>query len=79
MQHQSAGLRWGWGIDHGRDAHKNVLYVDLPTGQVSFHTEHRGEGPKYPGTWDGMKGVTVDRILRWVARVLDGRHEGATQ
>jgi hypothetical protein len=42
------GFRWGWGIDKAMapdDPHKNVLYVDIPTGQVSFHSPVRLAGP----------------------------------
>lgn len=70
-------LRWGWGIDPTQPRHNAVLYVDLPTGQVSFHTEGRGEGPDYPGEWDGIPGKSPDRILRFTARVLAGE-EGSS-
>lgn len=66
------GLRWGWGIDHLQVVHRNVLYIDLPTGQVSFHAEWRSRGPDYPGEWDGCRDASVDRVVRWVAQVLDG-------
>lgn len=68
-------MTWGWGIDDPldpidfeyctyipRNRPIEVLYVDLPTGQVSFHSPQRGIGPKYPGTWDGMQHRTSDRI-----------------
>jgi len=63
-------ITWGWGIDAQQAFHNVVLYVDLPTGQVSFHTDQRGVGPDYPGEWDGKLGVSADRIIRFVARVL---------
>lgn len=69
-------LRWGWGIDAALqergDPHHHVFYVDLPDGigQVSFHTGTRGEGPDYPGQWDGMPGQSADRICRWAGRLL---------
>lgn len=66
------GLRWGWGIDHVQVVHRNVLYVDLPTGQVSFHAEWRSFGPDYAGVWDGCRDASADRIVRWVAQVLEG-------
>jgi len=74
---EECGLGWGWGEDPQQPFHKFVLYVDLPTGQVSFHTDQRGEGPDYPGEWDGVPGGSVDHILRWVARLLDAAAEGA--
>ena len=62
---------WGWGIDDKQPVYRHVLYVELPTGQASFHTEYRGAGPDYAGTWDGIEGQSADRILRWCARLLD--------
>jgi hypothetical protein len=58
--------------DPATPAYSHVLYVDLPTGQVSFHTAARDDGPAYAGAWDGIKGQGPDRIIRWVARLLDG-------
>jgi hypothetical protein len=63
-------MRWGWGTDPTQSVHNAVLYVDLPTGQVSFHTGLRGIGPDYPGEWDGRVGQSPDRIIRFVVRVL---------
>lgn len=71
-------LRWGWGTDAAQGRHNVVLYVDLPTGQVSFHTEARGPGPDYPGEWDGARDRSVDRICRWAARLLAGDGGAAT-
>jgi hypothetical protein len=69
------GIRWGWGDDPEQSVHRAVLYVDLPTGQVSFHSDHRGDGPDYPDQWDGIRGVALDRIIRFAARML--RADGA--
>lgn len=68
-----ASIVWGWGEDPAQEFHRHVLYVDLPTGQVSFHTGQRGEGPEYVDGWDGQRGKSPDRILRWIARLLEGR------
>lgn len=64
-------LMWGWGTDNKQAFHSDVLYVDLPTGQVSFHTARRGAGPDYLGQWDGMPGESAGRICRWCAALLD--------
>ncbi len=72
-----AGITWGWGEDDKQPFHKTVLYIDLPTGQVSFHTSARGAGPNYAGAWDGVPNASADRILRWVARVFRDCELGA--
>jgi hypothetical protein len=76
VQHanQLLGIKWGWGSDEalrGRgDPHHHIIYVELPTGQVSFHTGTRHEGPDFAGQWDGVRRQSVDRICRFVARLL---------
>lgn len=68
----AAGFAWGWGIDDEQPVHRHVLYVELPTGQVSFHTDHRGSGPDQPHPFDGQHGRSPWRIVQWVAQLLDG-------
>lgn len=70
MWSDTIGIVWGWGVDAKQDYHRHVLYVELPTGQVSFHTAARGEGPDYEKGWDGMRGQSADRVIRWCARLL---------
>jgi hypothetical protein len=60
-------LPWGWKLDPAQAFHNWVLYVDLPNGQVSFHTAMRGHGPDYPGEWDGVKNMSAARVCRFVA------------
>lgn len=64
------GLVWGWGEDDKAPVYRWVIYIDLPSGQVSFHSPARGDGPDYPSAWDGIAGQSVPRILRYVADVL---------
>lgn len=72
IQHADVvGITWGWAEDPAQEYHKVVLYIDLPTGQASFHTERRGQGPAYASSWDGRRGETVGRICRFVACYLD--------
>lgn len=73
QEHADAlGLVWGWKRDESeRGPHNQVFYLDIPTGQISFHTAPRGEGPDYPGKWDGIRGESPDRICRWVAQILE--------
>lgn len=52
------GIRWGWKEDWETVFGENcsyVLYVDIPFGQVSFHSPQRGIGPDYRGEWDKSK------------------------
>ena len=65
------GIAWGWGVDEDQARHNVVLYVDLPEGQVSFHTARRGQGPDYPGAWDGERLVGATRVCRFAASVLE--------
>ena len=72
-QHASSmGLVYGWQRDDDTGGYPWVLYVDLPTGQVSFHAPSRGLGPDYPGIWDGVRNVSADRIVRWCELVVAG-------
>jgi hypothetical protein len=53
LSDDNCGLTWGWGRDEKNQVARNVLYVELPQGQVSFHCVHRHRGPDYPQDWDG--------------------------
>jgi hypothetical protein len=64
-----SGLVWGWGIDEGQPFNHHVLYVDLPCGQVSFHSGERMAGPDYPGQWDGKR-VSEARVISYCAHLL---------
>jgi hypothetical protein len=68
-------ITWGWAEDPEQPVHRHVLYVDLPTGQVSLHTAARGAGPDYTAPWDGVRGQGADRICRWIGRLLSERAE----
>lgn len=68
---ESLSISWGWGRDLQQEFHQWVLYVDLPTGQVSFHTAARGVGPDYPGQWDGVRGTGAIRIIRWASSLSE--------
>lgn len=65
------GIRYGWKEDPNvifEDQASFVLYVDLPTGQVSFHNPRRGNGPDYPGMWDQSK-RSQERIIEFCDQV----------
>lgn len=73
-EHAAAcGLLWGWGVDEHQPYHRHVLYVELRNGQVSFHTDRRGEGPDAPREWDGARDASPQRICGFVAQLLEGK------
>jgi hypothetical protein len=65
------GWRWGWKEDAAQQIYPWVLYVELPTGQVSFHAAARGVGPDYPGEWDRQP-LSAERVIRFVDSLLQG-------
>ena len=65
-------LAWGWKRDPHTPGFEWVLYVVLPTGQVSFHSAVRGTGPEFSGDWD-QSGASRDRILAWCDQLLQER------
>lgn len=51
------GCNVGWGVDDN-EPDWPVLYIDLPTGQISYHIprelyERLPNRPEYSGAWDG--------------------------
>jgi hypothetical protein len=66
-------LTYGWAEDSAQEFHRWVLYVDLPTGQVSFHAAARGTGPDYAGQWDGSTDEGAGRICRWISQLLTAK------
>lgn len=64
------GISFGWGRDEG-GRNPWVLYVDLPLGQVSFHSPERYDGPDYAGGWDGLR-ASEGRIIRFCDSVIAG-------
>jgi hypothetical protein len=69
-------LIWGWKEDPVQKHAKFVLYVNLPQGQVSFHSPIRLDGPDYPKEWDGERG-SERRIIEFCQRLLE--HPEATE
>lgn len=75
----STGIVYGWGRDGMACAYVHVLYIDLPgQGQVSFHSPTRGNGPDYPGVWDGQH-ASQPRILAFCDAVLANLLQGMQQ
>lgn len=69
------GIEWGWGFDEKAKGFEHVLYIEIPTGQVSFHSERRGDGPDYGKPWDGVRHSAAGRICAWIGRLLDEQAE----
>jgi hypothetical protein len=66
------GIKWGWKIDPEvvfGESPSYVLYVDIPPGQVSFHSPSRGDGPDYPGEFCGEHKSEI-RIIRFAESIL---------
>jgi hypothetical protein len=64
MQAFESGPQWGWQRDPKTPGYEWVLYVELPTGQCSFHSAERLNGPDYEKGWDGV-GISEERICRY--------------
>jgi hypothetical protein len=84
VMHPEVGLRFGWKEDPKLKALQGpenpnppvwVLYVDLPEGQVSFHSPTRYAGPDYPADWDQVKDASIMRILTFCNRIVKERLE----
>jgi hypothetical protein len=58
----SAGIAWGWGRDDETPHAPHVLYLDLSTGRVRFHSKERLAGPDYPG-FRSLRALTRRRWL----------------
>lgn len=70
---EQLGINWGWGTDsvaNQAGGFDQVLYVDTPAGQISFHSPTRGKGPDYPGRWDGERGQAAGRVVKFAAIAL---------
>jgi len=72
-----SALKWGWGENELAFV-PFVLYADLPTGQVSFHSYERFSGPAYDGSWDGSH-QSETRILDWCEAILTSSATGRLQ
>lgn len=71
LAQDDCGMIWGWGLDGKQSGPEHVIYIDLPQGQVSFHSTQRFAGPDYPGKWDGKR-ASESRILEFCDQVWRG-------
>lgn len=68
---EALGVRWGWGLDAKAIGFEHVLYIDMPTGQCSFHNARRHDGcPDYHGEWDKVREMAPTRICQWIVKIL---------
>lgn len=70
-------ISFGWKQDERESFASWIIYVDLPNGQVSFHSPSRYAGPDYPGKWDGQH-LSCDRVLKFCDSVMEGKFTGIT-
>jgi hypothetical protein len=66
------GIPFGWKRDANTPLRGDaswILYIDLPQGQVSFHSPARYEGPEYPGDWDKVH-ANCERVLVFCGSVF---------
>ena len=66
---------WGWKHDPSTGGFHWVLYVDLPTGQCSFHSPERLSGPDYKGGWIAGDGSAA-AICRFCDSVWEPEYLG---
>ncbi len=67
-------FEWGWKEDPAQSFHCWVLYVELPTGQVSFHAAAPLCARRFDGEWDHSKD-SPSRIVRFVQSLLVGGND----
>ncbi len=68
--HLELRIPWGWQRDPAEKLAPWVLYIDLPQGQVSFHSTERYSGPDYLKCWDGRH-KNAERIITFCSEVLE--------
>ena len=74
-------IKFGWKADPEcvfAEKSSWVLYVDLPQGQVSFHSPARLSPENYAGEWDRER-KSEERILAFCDSVYDLGLDGALQ
>ena len=72
LYNDACGLTWGWARDNSQLAAKYFLYIELPQGQISFHSRDRYVGDNYSGGWDGQQ-ASEARIIEFCEMVLAGQ------
>lgn len=75
-----SGSRYGVGKDnnsHWDDEWRNVIYIDLPEGQVSWHIAPHDlhifkDFPKYDGDWDGKFNGRDEKFILSICNEAEG-------
>jgi len=62
-----ANVSFGWVTP---DDGMPIVYFDLSSGQVSFHSATRLAGPDYEGFWDGIRGASAERIQAAIRELI---------
>lgn len=65
---------WGWKKDPNTPGFEWVLYVELPTGQCSFHAAGRLDGPDFKGIWKPGAG-SESNILEFCDSAWDASYQ----
>lgn len=66
----AGGVKFGWARSDDAGV-PWVVYFEIPTGQVSFHSPTRGVGPDYDSEWDGAPDMTRMRLDAAIQAVLN--------
>lgn len=66
---ERSSIEYGWGFDATSKNYENVLYVELATGQCSFHSSERGDGPEFKGRWN-PEVDSMTSVFRFCDQVL---------
>lgn len=79
-EHATAlGITWGWRTEHhdpkyvsaGAQAAPHALYMNLPTGQVRFHSPARMTGPEYTGETNLDHYGRATRVIKFCDRITE--------
>lgn len=69
-------MKYNVGIKNdSEDKEYVILYIDLPTGQVSWHIPRReliGKFPEYNGSWDGHQiEAKIERVEEYIKKDVE--------
>jgi len=76
---KQSDIVWGWREDIDEPYAKWVLYLDLPTGQSSFHNTYRVGNNEYWTPWNGGGNSSIDNIIDWLDLLMKDISDGTTE